>query len=150
MCEGETCGRGVQDPGGLRGSLNWGRTGPQKMSGSSDGHFEFCQLTGIIEARSYLLVLEPREFSDNLLWIMASGEITENQANGDAGAFDTRSASQDIGIAFNVVFPCYVHFRPHFPTVKAETPNVGLPVRKSLQLNIVLSLCRTVAPRQAR
>jgi hypothetical protein len=66
--------------------------------------------TGIVKARSNLLMSQIWKFSDDLIWVASFHEMAKDKAYRNSGPFDAKFAPQDIWCAFYVVVLCSLHF----------------------------------------
>ena len=108
-------GYGAQSGGGPyveAGSMGWtSRAILGASAGPSDGGLELGEFTGVIEASRDVVWGDVREFGANFRGGFAGGEITQDQADGNARALQAGLAAEDFWVADDKVFPLDGHGR---------------------------------------
>ena len=60
------------------------------------------------------LLVDVRKPSDNLRGIVPLSKVAQHEADRNPGSFDPRFTSKDIGLAFYMILPRYMHLQPRF------------------------------------
>src|SRR5208283_3160282 len=75
----------------------------------SDDSLKFRQLARIIEASGNLLARKVRKLRQNVRGSLARRQVTQHQPDGNARPLNPRLASQDFGVADDVLLPFHAH-----------------------------------------
>src|SRR6266576_4762981 len=91
------------------GRWSSGHSDRPRTSGPSDDGLKFGQFARIIQACGDLVACEIGKFRDNVFSCFASCQVPEHKANWNTRSLYPWFATQNFGVARNVVFPADWH-----------------------------------------